>query len=266
MLPKIKVTLSWVFSYGAGRGFVTSNPVAGIRLRKTSRPDIGQGVAPFTLPSERNLKHLIEAARRFDNTGRASALIGLMMYAGLRASEVRGLRWIDLQLDGKNPMVTVNQRADRYDEIGKVKSKGSKREVGLGPDTGMAIKRWLEAASEAELVFANEEGNPSSYQNLWNRFWVPLMNKAGLVSAELASNTVRQANSAYAGFRQPQFGFHMLRHVFASIQIKLDVKPKRLQMLMGHSTLKLTMDTYGHLWPDAAADSERASATERAFG
>lgn len=89
------------------------------------------------------------------------------------------------------------------------------------------------------------------------------MNAAGLVTEEPASKTVRGWSKAQAEFRQPQFGFHMLRHVYASVQIVQGVTPKRLQKLMGHSTLKLTMDTYGHLWPDDAADQARASAVEK---
>jgi integrase len=60
----------------------------------------------------------------------------------------------------------------------------------------------------------------------------------------------------------PQFGPHMLRHVFASLQIANGITPKHLQKLIGHSTLKMTLDTYGHLWPDVDADRERARAVE----
>jgi hypothetical protein len=49
---------------------------------------------------------------------------------------------------------------------------------------------------------------------------------------------------------------------YASLQIEQGVTPKRLQKLMGHTTLKLTLDTYGHLWPDKSADRARARAVE----
>ena len=53
--------------------------------------------------------------------------------------------------------------------------------------------------------------------------------------------------SRYADFKALLFGPHMLRHVYASLQIERGVTPKRLQKLIGHSSLKMTLDTYGHL-------------------
>ncbi len=46
---------------------------------------------------------------------------------------------------------------------------------------------------------------------------------------------------------------------YASLLIEQGIDPKRLQALMGHATLKLTMDTYGHLWPNADADQRAAN-------
>ena len=44
--------------------------------------------------------------------------------------------------------------------------------------------------------------------------------------------------------------FHDLRHTFASLLISKNVPIKYIQRQMGHSTIKMTMDTYGHLIPD----------------
>jgi integrase len=43
------------------------------------------------------------------------------------------------------------------------------------------------------------------------------------------------------------------------------VAPTRLQKLMGHATLKMTLNTYGHLWPDDDADRARARGVENAL-
>ena len=84
------------------------------------------------------------------------------------------------------------------------------------------------------------------------------MNAAGLVTDEPAPEIVRSWTKAQADFRQPQFSFHTLRHVYASLQIEQGVTPKRLQHLMGHSSLALIERVYGHLWPDQSADRARA--------
>lgn len=55
--------------------------------------------------------------------------------------------------------------------------------------------------------------------------------------------------------------FHDLRHTFASFLIHANVQPKRIQALLGHSTIRITMDTYGHLMHDAENEAvERVAA------
>jgi integrase len=88
------------------------------------------------------------------------------------------------------------------------------------------------------------------------------MNHCGLVTDEPADKHIREFLKANANFKAPLFGPHMLRHVYASLQIDQGIKPKQLQKLMGHATLKQTMDTYGHLFPDDENDRERARAVE----
>jgi integrase len=65
--------------------------------------------------------------------------------------------------------------------------------------------------------------------------------------------------------RKPRFNFHSLRHFAASLWIELGFTPKRLQTLLGHSSVQMTFDRYGHLFPspEAVARSwrRRTSAT-----
>jgi integrase len=264
MATKVRGTLSRIFAHGARRGFVVSNPVGSSKVERRARPDAGEA-EHFVLPPKDDLRDLLRAAKIYDNTGRAGAAVHLLMFGGLRMSELRGLWKACCEL-GAIPKVKIVRRADRYNELGPVKSAAGLRTVEIGDETARCIRSYLESSAvESKLVFANEEGNVWSYANFWHRFWVPLMNTAGLVTDEPASKTVREWSEAQAGFKQPRFAPHMLRHVYASLQIEQGVTPKRLQKLMGHSTLKLTLDTYGHLWPDETADRARARAVERAL-
>lgn len=306
MAGKVRTTLSQIFSFGARRGFVQANPVRDSKLAITARPQAGEDGGPFVLPEKAKLLRLVAAARAFDNTGKAEAVVRTWMYAGLRCSELRGLPRRKLLFDISQPKLRVDQKADENNEIGRVKAQLSRRDVPLGPETVSSLKRWLDAAPEGEFVFANADGKVWSYSNLWNRFWVPLMNMAGLVKDDLASDTVRglkdrepkpkapkisegppkrlspsalrrkvevekrklertAKREAKAALKQPEFNPHVLRHVFASLQIEQGIQPKRLQALMGHATLKVTMDTYGHLWPDEEGD-QLAARVENALG
>jgi hypothetical protein len=77
-------------------------------------------------------------------------------------------------------------------------------------------------------------------QNIHARVWVPLQNKCGLTDNG-----------------EPRYGFHMLRHAAASLFIKyLGWSPKRLQTVMGHASIMMTFDRYGHLFEDVTADRE----------
>jgi integrase len=49
--------------------------------------------------------------------------------------------------------------------------------------------------------------------------------------------------------RKPKYGMHAFRHAAASLFIEQGFSPKRIQALMGHSTIQMTFDTYGHLFP-----------------
>jgi integrase len=49
-----------------------------------------------------------------------------------------------------------------------------------------------------------------------------------------------------------QIRFHDLRHTYASLLIANKEEPKRIQTLLGHSSIKITFDVYGHLLPNAA--------------
>jgi integrase len=294
---KIRTTVAQMFKYGARHSYVSANPVRETEIARKRRPDAGRR-APFVLPAKADLKALLKGAATFDTTGRAAAVVRTLMYAGLRMSELRGLTREDVQLVGKNPHFSIARRADRYNVIGSVKSAAAVRDIDLGPDTAQALRLWLlrapkpqpirlsrsaaqraRAAGEKrrrnfeviapapanapQMVFPNENGGIWGYPSFRAWLWVPLMNHCGLVTKAPADKHIRNATPGNADLKAPRFGPHTLRHVYASLQIAGGIAPKQLQALMGHSSLKMTMDLYGHLWPADDADRARARAVEK---
>ena len=59
-----------------------------------------------------------------------------------------------------------------------------------------------------------------------------------------------------------RYGLHALRHACASLWIEQGHNPKQIQTLMGHSSIKVTFDTYGHLFADSEADQRAAEGVE----
>jgi integrase len=82
------------------------------------------------------------------------------------------------------------------------------------------------------------EGKPEHLAHIHYRALAPLQYGAG-ISADP---------------RQPKYAMHSFRHVAASLFIEQGFGPKRVQALMGHSTIQMTFDTYGHLFPAPADD------------
>jgi integrase len=95
-------------------------------------------------------------------------------------------------------------------------------------------------------VFPNGAGNVENHANIVNRGFNPLQREAGVVDA--------------AG--QPKYGLHALRHFFASWAIERGFSPKRLQALLGHSSIQMTFHRYGHLFPSLEDDHAKFAAGE----
>ena len=86
-----------------------------------------------------------------------------------------------------------------------------------------------------EFVWQSPQGGPFRYSNWFKRHFKPAVVRAGLPE----------------GTR-----FHDLRHTYAALLIAQGAHPRAIMERMGHSTITVTLDTYGHLLPkiDAALD------------
>ena len=112
--------------------------------------------------------------------GRWRPVIVTAIFTGMRASEMRGLPWRDVDLEAG--IIHVRQRADAWNNIGPPKSKAGKRDIPLAPIVVNALKQWKEECpkGELDLVFPNGAGNVESLTNVWKRFWIPLQIDCGM--------------------------------------------------------------------------------------
>ncbi len=244
---KVLVSLRALLKSAQRQGLVAQNVATAVRIgaqgRHTEKIDI-------LAPDE--VRKLLAAA-----TGRFRPFLLVAIFTGLRASELRGLRWVDVDFESNK--LTVSQRADENGVIGSPKSSASRRTLPMPPLVSAALRTWAAEcpAGVAGLVFPNGAGRPESLANLQNRLWGPLQIACGL--------TDLRPDKAGKLVIRPRYGLHVLRHFYASWLIHQGFAPKRVQSYMGHATIKLTLDTYGHLWPDDAADVERLAEAETAL-
>ena len=195
--------------------------------------------AGVDFPTLAELRQLTNAA----SIGRA--LIVTAIFTGMRVSELLGLRWSDVDLEAELPVIRVRQRADRWGKIGAPKRRAGSRDIPLPPFVVNTLKQWRVPcpASELDLVFPTASGRVESYFTLRRSAWLPLLRDLGL----------------------PQYGFHSLRHAAASMFIAtLGWTPKRVQTVLGHASIRMTYDRYGHLFEDRDSDKEAMKKLEAA--
>jgi integrase len=184
-----------------------------------------------------------------------------VIFTGLRASELRGLRWDDVDL--KRGEITVRQRADKFRQLGLPKTRaGTERKIPIGPELVSMLREWKLAnlanpnKGELGLAFPSPKGEIDQHTNIVRKFEL-VVRDAGLLD--------RLGNAKYTGL-------HSLRHFYASWCINrkedggLGLPPKVVQDRLGHSSITMTMDVYGHLFPRSDDGSELVRAERALWG
>jgi integrase len=239
------------------RGLVAQNVVYSMRKhRRSARADgngkLGIGV---DIPTPDEIRAIVAKLPHIPDSARWRPLLLTAIFTGLRASELRGLRWSDVDLKGGE--LHVRQRADRYGTIGRPKSAAGRRTVPLPPMLLAALRehRLASPNNELDLVFANSRGGIEHRNTIVERGFHPVQVAAGVVD--------QHGRAKYPGL-------HSLRHFYASWCINrrvdggLELPLKVVQARLGHASIQMTADTYGHLFPRGDDGSELAAA-ERAF-
>ncbi len=198
-------------------------------------PSVRQRHVEREMPTDEQWTALKAAIAR-ENVG-TRALLLTIAFCGLRVGEAIGLRWSDFH----GSHFSVQRAASRSHELAPVKTKAGKRLVPLSELAIAALNEWRseqkrlrekhakrwKRAHVPDLVFTSRYGTPWSDRNVL-RAVHRVTEKAGLGKKST----------------------HYLRHVAISHLIsdpEMDIKS--VQMIAGHSSVQVTLDTYGHLMP-----------------
>ena len=241
---KVLTALKGILREAQRRGNVAQNVAAGVTIGRDKRKvglEVGRDIH-----NADELRRILDAA-----SDRWRPLLVTAALTGLRASELRGLRWEDVDL--KRAELRVRQRADRYGVLGRPKSRAGQRVIPLGPMVVNTLRIWRLVSPSRELVFASRTGHILDHASLLRRTLEPAQIKAGVVTAD----------------GKPKYTMHALRHFYASWCINrrvdggLELPAKVVQQRLGHASIVMTLDTYGHLFPRnddgvELADAERA--------
>ncbi|MGF7163153.1 integrase [Rhodoligotrophos appendicifer] len=264
LAKKVLTSLKSLLTDAQRRGNATQNVARGVSIRadKRQKKRIQSGV---DFPTREEVKTIVEHVQ-----GRWRPLIITAIFTGLRASELRGLRWEDVDIENKR--LHVRQRADRYNVIGSPKSEAGNRVVPLPPLVVNTLREWKISNGSVGLVFGNTLGKVESLANIINRGLVPPQIAGGVVNSRGIPTFSRRHEKQKAGDlplilppAAKYTGMHSLRHFYASWCINpkpagLGLSAKVVQERLGHSSIVMTMDVYGHLFPSDDEGEEMAAA------
>lgn len=230
------------------RGLVAQNVALAVKVSKAPRKK-----ALITPPSKAELRAILEAATASsDLLGRS--LVELVVFTGMRASELRGLSWSAVDL--KNGHVRVEQRADARGVLGPPKSASGFRTIPIPDRVVSALREWKLACPQhpKALVFPSQTGRVLSHAVMTRNHLMPILVAAGV------TNKGQNEDEEVA-----KYSAHKFRHAAASLWIDQGLNAKRVQTLVGHGSIQVTFDTYGHLFEDVAGAAADTDAIERAL-
>ena len=166
MVRKILTSLGSLLSDAQERGLVSRNVVRELGSRRKTGTDRradrrqkGRIKVGVDVPSREEIRAIVAAAQ-----GRWRPVLLTAIFTGLRASELRGLRWADVDL--KKSELHVRQRADKYNVIGRPKSESGERTVPLPPIVANALREWRLVCpkSDMDIVFVSRRGRTREFR------------------------------------------------------------------------------------------------------
>lgn len=149
------------------------------------------------------------------------------IFTGMRKGELLALTWDKINWITKKIIVNSNL----YKGIlGDPKTFTSNRQIDMCNELAKVLKEWKIKCphSDKNLVFPNLNGNFLDPDNMIKRKFEPILRKAGIA----------------------KMPFHSLRHSYTALLISQNVPIKYIQKQLGHSSIEVTLDTYGHLTPE----------------
>lgn len=221
----VMIVTGEVFSYAMSEGWVTSNPVKGVRIPR----QVPRVPRVYLTPEE--IRAIASQMKPSDAT-----VVYLLAYTGIRIGEAMALRCGDVDFDRRVITVDRTQSVDAAGRIVETLPKGNRtRRVPVPGRLVPLLAGLMDGQGDDGYLIRAPRGGRQTTNNWRNRIWAPALRAAGM-----------------DGIRG--LVIHSLRHTYASIAIRNGCDVKTLQSVMGHASAAETLDTYADLWPDRAGE------------
>ena len=207
-------------------------PLRAIYRRAVDREEISVNpTAKLALPRDRRSRDRVAEPREIEALLAVLAphhrvLWSTAVYAGLRRGELQALRWEAIDLEAG--VLRVEHSWDRVVGLVSPKSRSGERSVPIPGALAHELRefRLRQGTGGEGFVFSQTGEHPFD-----------------------PSNALRAARRSWAAAGLGSLAFHAARHTYASLMIAAGVNAKALSVYMGHSSIVVTIDRYGHLMP-----------------
>lgn len=214
---KAYVVLSRVLGFAVKARRLAVNPALGVPLPKASPTD-------HVCLDDMQVEALANAA------GAYRVFIQLLAYTGLRWGEASALKVGRVDLAACRAHIVEAYVEDNGKLYLDTPKNHERRSVPIPRFLVEELKHYVEKRGDEELLFTAPQGGPLRARNFRQRFFAPAVTQAGLGHLKVTP--------------------HKLRHTAASLAIASGADVNVVQTMLGHKSATLTLDTYGHLFPD----------------
>ena len=222
---------STIFEYAIRLGYMIDNPM--MRVIKPARSQVKSRHIKDNVYTQEELDRFLKLAKDINPT--VYTFFKLISSTGLRRGEALALTWHDI--DFEKSTITVDKTLTVGNKIGVPKTKTSNRTV---PMTAGLKQVLLDYRKNRKIIFNKVFSYNANYFNINTpRYWLKQVYK---LDPSLKQITV-----------------HGFRHTFATLLIaNTNIKPKTVQMLLGHANVHMTMDIYTHIVEENKQDAIQA--------
>ena len=231
-IKKVYVALNACYKHALIEGTVLRNPCVGISL-----PTASERTKEVVALSEKEVEQLRTAIMNANTSCTYAHAYLLILHTGMRMGEALSLKWEDVDFVNKTITITKNnilskKRDENGERLGGYELRTQDSTKTASGNRTIPLNRSAEAA-----LLELKKGNHTPHVIVNSR-----------QHTVLPSNFERSFQGILKRAEMAPYGIHALRHTFASMLFSKGVDVKIVSKLLGHSSVKITYDTYVHLF------------------
>lgn len=215
--------LQAMLNYAVEQELIAKNPILRFKKLPQIKPEIH-------FLNEQQILKFLQLAKKY--TPSYYAFFFTAVHTGMRRGELLALEWSDI--DFKKQKIRINKQIYR----GKTQTTktGKERYIDISDSLlEILIEHKKKRKVISKYVFHNSEGKPIHPYNMEQRYFKPLI---GMLNKEFdEENKIKKLR------------FHDLRHTYATYLLSKGIPVKYVQEQLGHSTARMTLDTYASVMP-----------------